>query len=626
MSGFVVILNTNREPVSPSLLARMTQAMAFRGLDEQQTVVEENVGLGCALLRTTDESCNEMQPFTLDSRSWIVGDVRLDGRADLMRKFPEGEHPRLQHSSDIELILHAYHRWGDASVEHLIGDFAFAIWDGGAQRLFCARDHIGTRLLFYSRLNGRFVLGNTLNVLRMHPDISGELNEAAIGDFLLDHMQYDLAATVFRDVSRVPPAHTLSLSRNAISLRRYWTLPTVAERRYAKRQQYLEEFDELLCKAVADRLRTPRVSCLMSGGLDSTTVAATARRLMHARGQVDSVRAFCVVYTGMFDDPERGFAKIAARRLEIPLEFVLAGEDAKLFRAWDDPQFNTPEPYHDPLLGNGAGMDRALLSQSRVVLDGYDGDTILECDIAFYQRQQLRRGHVGRLFSDFLVSRRLKQSPPVFGVRTWLRSLRRKGLRQHSDPFQGYPQWLNPEFERRCGLRDRWRQICSYCGQRQLRLGIPRIFNHPIWPALMEEHDAGFTGVPLEYRHPFCDLRIIEFCMGLPPIPWYMGKQLLRDHMRDVLPVEILARPKYPPVAELQPIVILSQREGWRDLAPLKPVLKDYVEVDAIPGETSGSLGSISANLVPLSLGLWLKRSNSSQASAAQSKLFSKTC
>ena len=613
MSGFVVILNTNREPVSPSLLVRMTRAMAFRGPDEQQTVVEENVGLGCALLRTTDESRNEKQPFTLDSRSWIVGDVRLDGRADLIREFPEGGQPRLQQASDIELILHAYHRWGDACVEHLIGDFAFAIWDSGEQRLFCARDHIGTRLLFYSRLNERFVLGNTLNVLRMHPDISGDLNEAAIGDFLLDHMQYDLAATVFRDVSRVPPAHTLSLSRNAISLRRYWTLPTVAERRYAKPQQYLEEFDELLCKAVADRLRTPRVSCLMSGGLDSPTVAATAHRLMHARGHVDSVRAFCVVYTGMFDDPERRFAEIAARHLEIPLEFTSAAEGAKLFRAWDDPEFNTPEPHHDPLLGNFAALDRALLSQSRVVLDGYDGDTILECDIAFYQREQLRRGHVGRLFSDFLASRRLKQCPPILGARTWLRNLRHKGVRQHSDLFQGYPQWLNPEFERRCGLRDRWLQICSYV--RQFRLGIPRIFNHPIWPALMEEHDAGITRVPLEYRHPFCDLRIIEFCMGLPPIPWRLGKQLLRALMRDVLPVEILARRKTLMVAD--PLAILLQREGWRDLAPLKPVLKDYVDVDAIPDETSGSGGSIFANLAPLSLGLWLKRSNGSQAKGA---------
>jgi len=616
MSGFVVILNTNREPVSPSLLARMTQAMVFRGPDEQQTVVEENVGLGCALLRTTDESRNERQPFTLDSRSWIVGDVRLDGRADLIRKFPEGGHRCLQQASDIELILHAYHRWGDASVEHLIGDFAFAIWDSGEQRLFCARDHIGTRLLFYSRLNERFVLGNTLNVLRMHPDISGELNEAAIGDFLLDHMQYDLAATVFRDVSRVPPAHTLSLSRNGLSLRRYWTLPTVAERRYAKPQQYLEEFDELLCKAVADRLRTPRVSCLMSGGLDSPTLAATAHRLMHAHGHVDSVRAFCVVYTGMFDDPERRFAEIAARHLEIPLEFIFAAEGAKLFRAWDDPQFNTPEPYHDPMLGNFVALDRALLSQSRVVLDGYDGDTILECDIAFYQREQLRRGHVGRLFSDFLASLRLEQCPPVLGVRTWMKNLRHKGLRRHSDLFKGYPQWLNPEFERRCGLRDRWRQICSYV--QQLRLGIPRIFNHPIWPALMEEHDAGITRVPLEYRHPFCDLRIIEFCMGLPPLPWRLGKQLLRALMRDVLPFEILARRKTLMVAD--PVAILLQREGWRDLAPLKPVLKDYVEVDAIPGETNGSCGSIFASLAPLSLGLWLQRSN-----AAQSKLFSTT-
>jgi len=132
----------------------------------------------------------------------------------------------------------------------------------------------------------------------------------------------------------------------------------------------------------------------------------------------------------------------------------------------------------------------------------------------------------------------------------------------------------------------------------------------------MERYDAGVTRLPLEYRHPFCDLRIIEFCMGLPPIPWHVRKQLLRDLMQNVLPNEILARPKTPLAGN--PILILLKREGWAGLAPLKPVLQNYVEVDAIPRETSRSPDTIFANLAPMSLGLWLKHTHS-QTKAAHS-------
>jgi asparagine synthase (glutamine-hydrolysing) len=617
MSGFVVILNTDREPVSESLLAQMTQSMAFRGSDEQQTVAIQNVGLGCALLRTTNESRHEKQPFSLDSRCWIVGDVRLDGRSDLIREFPVEERTHLQQASDIELLLHAYHRWGDTSVEHLMGDFAFAIWDSREHRLFCARDHIGIRPLFYAHLNGLFILGNTLNALRLHPKISGELNEAAIGDFLLFHMQYDLRATVFRDLARVPPAHTLSLSRGAIALRRYWTLATVAERPRMRRRQYLEEFDELLCKAVGDRLRTARVSVLMSGGMDSPTLAAIAHRLMCARGQVDSVRAFCAVYTGMFDDPERKFAEIAARHLGIPLEFIFVADGARLYQPWDDPQFNTPEPFHNPLLGIVMALRRALVSQGRVVLDGFDGDDLLRCDFDFYLRMQLQSGNVKRLFSDFCAYTRVKLSDPGPGMGTWLRHRRSRRLRRLSGPFRDYPPWLNPAFERRCGMRERWHEIYSCNRQRQLYPGIHYIFSHPNWPALMDEHDAAFTGLPSEYRHPFCDLRIIKFCMGVPPIPWHIHKLLLRELMRDVLPDEILARRKTPLVAE--PVSILLERDGRGDLASLKPALENYVAVDVVPHETGGSPDDLLASLTPMSLGLWLTRNGNQAKRGAES-------
>ena len=146
MSGFVGILNLDGAPVDRELLERMTKALAFRGPDEQRIWCGENAGLGHAMLRTTRESLHERQPFQSAMGSWIIADARVDARAELINKLnadPSGNRNVSLATPDVELILAAYERWGDACVDHLLGDFAFAIWDARERRLFCARDQIG---------------------------------------------------------------------------------------------------------------------------------------------------------------------------------------------------------------------------------------------------------------------------------------------------------------------------------------------------------------------------------------------------------------------------------------------------------------------------------------------------
>ena len=105
------------------------------------------------------------------------------------------------------MILHAYATWREECVDHLRGDFAFALWDARERKLFCARDHFGIKPFFYSAIERQFLFSNTLNCLRAHPDVSDELNEAAIGDFLLFGLNCEIATTTFRDIQRLPPAH-----------------------------------------------------------------------------------------------------------------------------------------------------------------------------------------------------------------------------------------------------------------------------------------------------------------------------------------------------------------------------------------------------------------------------------
>ena len=157
--------------------------------------------------------------------------------------------------TDAELILHAYEAWGDDCVKHLIGDFAFAIWDERQQRLFCARDHFGVKPFYYTHIEDRFNFSSSLNELRLDQRVSNTLNEIAVGDYLLFGVNQDLSTTVFKDIQRLPPGHTLTVANGSITIQRYWTPePLTPEMRFRDPDSYVERFSELLARAVKDRV------------------------------------------------------------------------------------------------------------------------------------------------------------------------------------------------------------------------------------------------------------------------------------------------------------------------------------------------------------------------------------
>ncbi|HET8564164.1 MAG TPA: asparagine synthase-related protein, partial [Candidatus Binatia bacterium] len=348
VSGIAGIINLDSKPVDQQLLRRMTGFMAYRGPDAQEVWVDGNVGFGHTMLRTTQESHDEKQPCSLDGKVWITADARIDDRPGLIQKLEAGQPGDLRSATDVELILHAYHEWGEDCIKHLLGDFAFAIWDGRTQRLFCARDHFGVKLFYYTYSGSCFVFSNTLNCLRLHPAVSDELNEQTIADFLLFYYNPNLATTAFTNIERLPPGHHLTCSQEALRIERYWSLPTDGHIiRYKRAGDYIDHFRELLSKAVGDRLRTDRVAVWMSGGLDSTTLAATACEPRDKRS-VD-IRAYCMVYDRLVPDGERYYSGLVAKSLGIPIQYLVA-DNYTLFDRWDDPELHRPEPVEEPLL------------------------------------------------------------------------------------------------------------------------------------------------------------------------------------------------------------------------------------------------------------------------------------
>ncbi len=367
MSGIVGILNGDGELIDRALLQQMTDLMAFRGPDAIDIWSAGHVGFGHALLRTTWESEKERQPHSLDGEVWIVADVRLDRRDELIDRLRAGDRTPSSDAPDVDLILYAYRTWGEACLEHLSGDFAFAIWDSRQQRLFCARDQFGVVPFYYTEIGKSLIFSNTPDCLRLHPQVSDRLNERAIGDFLLFNMNMDVATTTFADIQKLPPAHTLIWSEGQVRVRRYWQLPEAVEYlRYKRPEEYVERFQELFERAVGDRLRTESAGTHLSGGMDSTSIAATAYKLMAASGKIVDFRAYTSVYKQVIVEEEGDYATQVAEAAGFPIECLVVEE------YWqqppiEQPEFISPEPLLIPNQSVEMETNRRVAGHSRVL-------------------------------------------------------------------------------------------------------------------------------------------------------------------------------------------------------------------------------------------------------------------
>lgn len=607
MSGICGIVNPDGAPVERQLLRDMTASMAFRGPDAQDVWIDGRVGLGHAMLRTTFESEREQQPFSLDGKVRITADARIDGRDELKRKLEARDCTGLAAATDPELILHAYHAWGEDCVLHLIGDFAFAIWDGPRQRLFCARDHFGVKPFFYARVGPCLVFSNTLNCMRRHPVVSDTLNDLAIADFLLFETFQDPGATAFADIHRLPPAHRLTWSANGSELNRYWTLPADLGVRYRSAGDYVEHFRELLAMAVADRLRTNRVGVEMSGGLDSSSIAATALGLLRRQSSTFELHAATIVYDRLIPDQERYYSGQVAESLGIPIHYSV-GDEYKLYEHCDDPDMQRPEPVNEASsnLALGADFFRTAAARSRVYLTGWDGDALLSESPKPYFRALLNDRQIGRLlagvFRYALSERRL--IPRSF----WDRLYPWRAKAAEDKPH--YPAWLNPDLEQRFDLRARWEHDNAAPGvSHPLRPHAYRVFT--LWKELssfFDYYDAGSTRLPLEFRHPLLDLRLLDCCLTLPPFPWCVRKEILRASMRGMLPETVRLRPKTPLGGEIYTALLRHADTKWVDQFDSAPEMTKYVVRARIP-PVHQDMDTYRPwiNLRPLSLNFWMR-------------------
>jgi len=394
----------------------------------------------------------ERQPLVSASADLVLtADARLDNRDELCSLLPAP-----CGFTDAELILAAYERWAERCPEHLLGDFAFAIWDARRQIVFCARDHFGVKPFYYHHRPGRlFALASEIKGLLALPDVPRRLNETRVADYLVPLLE-DKVITFYEDIVRLPPAHRMMVTREAVRIERYWALDPEREIHLKSDAEYAAAFREIFTEAVRCRLRSAfPVGSMLSGGLDSSSIVCVARKLLAEEGR-GPLHTFSAVFDEVPEADERPYINaVVARNRVAP--HIVRGDQLSPLDDLDRMLAMQDEPFYAPNLFLHWGLYQAACAAAvRVILDGLDGDTTVSHGIG-YLRELAGSGHWLRLAREVWgLSRQLDVSARRILLAKVIKPLLPGAVRL-SRTRAGSDRVVAPDLARRVGLSDRVR-------------------------------------------------------------------------------------------------------------------------------------------------------------------------
>ena len=459
----------------------------------------------------------------------IVGRIRLDRRAELRSRLSVDLHDRAVPMTDADLCLHAWVKWGEEFVDHIHGDFAFAIYDGTRREFVCVRDRFGVRMLAWSLHGNACWIAGSLEKLHAVAAIdTGQLDATWISDFLRSGICQDASRSVYASISRLPPAHFLSIELQGPVTRRYWTLQVDGPLHLKTPSDYIEEFHLRLDLAMRDRLPSDRLGVMLSGGLDSSTLAAKALEL----GTPD-LKVFARTWlVGGDVDPEAQASASVARHLGLD-QTIIEAERLRFDVFWQSKLTAPPEPGLNVLKPLETQEDsKAMREQAMCWFYGEGPDNALTFEWQMHFQWMVRHRHWGGLAdlaAKYLATKSLVDWKTSFQSRLGFGQLRRE-----NDVFPE-PDWVRGKGSAESGD--------SLFGWRPL---AHRSFSNPMWSMMFEALDADGDTAGIEWRHPYMDLRVLEFLLATPPVPWARHKLLIRSAMKGRLPDETLRRAKTP--------------------------------------------------------------------------------
>lgn len=248
----------------------------------------------CGIYSFTDQNARIEEKFQLEdyNKLSIAADVFLTNRTELFKVFGVllSDQKKI---TDRHLILKAYEKWGENCSEHLVGDFAFAIWDEQNKKLFCSRDHFGVNNLFYYKDRERFIFASQPADILDFENVGKKFNKNKLAIFLLPEPHTLLTdQTWFEDIFPLPAGTSLTVDKHGIKSRRFWKPELKENLPYKKDEDILEAFRELLFEIIEARLSTDSpAASLLSGGLDSSSIVSIASKILEKRNQEINVFA-----------------------------------------------------------------------------------------------------------------------------------------------------------------------------------------------------------------------------------------------------------------------------------------------------------------------------------------------
>jgi asparagine synthase (glutamine-hydrolysing) len=517
VSGICGILRFGGAPCDRRDLDRQIARLAHRGRDRSRSWTDGPVGLAHLMTRITREDRFDVQPLH-DDHMTLVADLRLDNREALAEALSIGP-AALAEMADSSLLWAAYRQWGAACVEHLIGDFVFAVWEADKQTLTLARDHMGQRHVFFHKGDDFLAFAAEIKGLWALPEVPRELCETHLIQALCLDFSGEPGRTDFEGVWGVPGGTVMTIGADgAVTSRRYWE--PRADPAHVGRDEayYVKAYREVLTEAVACRLRRSEYSAglLMGGGFDSSAICALAGPVVTSQG-----RKFVAAASVMPDDYRGGihharpWVEICRRDMpHLDVRYV-TGEGGDILGGLEG-AFLSVDTRH----GGARYITHALFAEvastgARIVMDGHGGDYTLNPRGQDALARFLLKGQLRRFTSEFNAMRRhLRQSVKQTLVRnvllplipaSWMRirNRRNNGLRLFGPTMPVSDEVI------RSRPKANGRSDSTPRGEMEAVLRVQQ--NYPAPGSAVVAASKG-----LEFTQPFHDKRVVELGLAIP--------------------------------------------------------------------------------------------------------------
>ncbi len=531
-----------------ALCAQSLAAQKIYGPDKTGQDDWGSISMGRNLKSILPEDRYDNQPLTGgEGRFLLVADIRLDNRTVLAEELGV-QQARLATLCDSALLLVAFEKWGESAINRLRGDFAFAVWDAKNEKLILARDHAGTRPLYYYQGSDFIAFASMPKGIFSLTGISKTVDLELVEQSII-HAHQGGERSFFKDIKRLRPNHYAVITRDGCKQHCYWNPPS-GQLRLKDHREYVEAVKEQFDRAVAARLRgTNRVAAHLSAGLDSSAVATSAaRQLAATSGQVSAYTA--VPSTGYLDDS-------SAASLRIIDEGVYAAQAAALYPNIDHHLVQTDQT---SLL---ADLDRMTLLQDMPTLNlcnarwiwgisdlaKKDGHTVFLHGQMGNMTFSYDGGH---LLAELLHSRKF------LTIIKYISSMKKQG---YINPFSqlraAMINNLPPKLQR--DLRHLIRGEAFLTGSKEMRskkqtrssVRIPNRTEAMMWQfdrvELGAMLKAQLGGWGLDYRDPTCDRDLVDLCFSIPTEQYVhdgVPRSIARGMLQDRLPSEMVKERK----------------------------------------------------------------------------------